>query len=114
MNAPILMARGLVQTYSGRRAGGFKRHLVHAVDGVDIDVHEGETLAIVGESGSGKTSVARLLLRLTRPTKGKIAYRGVDLDRADRRAYRRDVRPCSRIRPRRSIRACGSKPPCRM
>jgi oligopeptide/dipeptide ABC transporter ATP-binding protein len=105
MNAPILMARGLVQTYSGGRAGGFRRHLVHAVDGVDIDVHEGETLAIVGESGSGKTSVARLLLRLTRPTKGKIAYRGVDLDRADRRAYRRDVQavfqdPASSLNPR--------------
>ena len=41
---------------------------LRAVDGVDIDVNEGETLAIVGESGSGKTQLARLLLRLTRPS----------------------------------------------
>jgi oligopeptide/dipeptide ABC transporter ATP-binding protein len=105
MMPPILQARGLVQIYRGRRAGAFKRDIVHAVDGVDIDVHEGETLAIVGESGSGKTTVARLLLRLAHPTKGSIAYRGVDLDRADRRAYRREIQavfqdPSSSLNPR--------------
>lgn len=105
MSEPILQARGLVQTYHGRRTGAFKRHTVRAVDGVDVDVHEGETLAIVGESGSGKTTIARLLLHLTRPTKGSITYRGVDLDRADRRAYRRDIQavfqdPSSSLNPR--------------
>jgi oligopeptide/dipeptide ABC transporter ATP-binding protein len=105
MNAPILQARGLVQTYRGRRTAGFRHQWVRAVDGVDVDVHEGETLAIVGESGSGKTTIARLLLRLARPTQGSIAYRGVDLERADRRAYRRDIQavfqdPSSSLNPR--------------
>jgi ABC-type oligopeptide transport system ATPase subunit len=107
MSAPILAARGLVQTYRGR---GFRRRGVRAVDGVDIEVHEGETLGIVGESGSGKTSVARLLLRLARPTQGVIAYRGVDVERADRRAYRRDIQavfqdPASSLNPRMRVEA---------
>jgi oligopeptide/dipeptide ABC transporter ATP-binding protein len=108
MSAPILSARGLAQTYRKRFASGWRREGVRAVDGVDIDVHEGETLAIVGESGSGKTSVARLLLRLSRPTRGTIRYRGVELGRADRRAYRRDVQavfqdPASSLNPRMRI-----------
>ncbi len=50
--------------------------LVRAVDGVDLAVFSGETLALVGESGSGKTTLGRLILRLEKPTAGEISVRG--------------------------------------
>ena len=108
MTAPILSARGLVQTFANRKAGEWRRHLVHAVDGVDIEVREGETLAIVGESGSGKSSLARLLLSLSKPVRGTISYRGQALDgltKAEHRAYRAEVQavfqnPAASLNPR--------------
>ena len=54
------------------RAGG----VVHAVDGVTFTVARGETLALVGESGSGKSTIARLVLRLVKPTSGAIRFAG--------------------------------------
>jgi oligopeptide/dipeptide ABC transporter ATP-binding protein len=108
MNDAILSARGLVLTFANRFAGGWRRHLVRAVDEVDLDVFEGETLAIVGESGSGKSSLARLLLSLIPPMRGTVRYRGElvgGLKGLQRRAYRRDVQavfqdPASSLNPR--------------
>ena len=50
---------------------------VRAVDGVSLTLKVGETVAVVGESGCGKTTLARTILGLTQPTKGKIDIQGV-------------------------------------
>src|SRR3954468_12736391 len=61
------------------RARKEPQSLVHAVDGVSIEVEVGETLAVVGESGSGKTTLGRLVLGLIRPTAGQIFFEGDDV-----------------------------------
>ena len=54
------------------------RQFVHAVDGVSFLIERGKTLALVGESGCGKSTVARLLVGLYAPTRGRVSFDGVD------------------------------------
>jgi ATP-binding cassette subfamily B protein len=54
---------------------------VPALDGVDLDIPAGTTLALVGETGSGKTTLASLLPRLFDPTEGRVTIDGVDVRR---------------------------------
>ena len=73
-----------------------KRGVVRAVDGVDFDLHRGETLGIVGESGSGKSmtalSIMRLLPPLGRITSGRVELHGDDLvGKSERRCSRSGV-----------------------
>jgi peptide/nickel transport system ATP-binding protein len=78
---PLLRVRGLSKHYE-LTAGLLRRptgDVVRAVDGVEFELHKGETLGIVGESGSGKTTIARLLLRLEEPTAGSAILAGEDL-----------------------------------
>ena len=79
MTAPetLLDIRGL-RKYFPVRKGGLQRIVaqVKAVDGVDLSIRAGETLALVGESGCGKTTTGRTILRLVEPTAGEILFRG--------------------------------------
>ena len=58
---------------------GVPRQLVHAVDDVSFAVRRGETLALVGESGCGKSTVARLIVGLYAPSRGRIEFDGVEI-----------------------------------
>jgi oligopeptide transport system ATP-binding protein len=72
----------------------FERHIgdVHAVDDVSFDLPRGETLGLVGESGCGKSTTGRTILRLYRPTAGKIIFDGVDITRLSGEALRKTRR----------------------
>ncbi|MBC7803497.1 MAG: ATP-binding cassette domain-containing protein [Candidatus Parcubacteria bacterium] len=58
---------------------GAPRQLLHAVDGVTLEVRRGETLALVGESGCGKSTIARLIVGLYPPSRGRIEFDGVEI-----------------------------------
>ncbi|MDX6504041.1 MAG: hypothetical protein QOE29_1166 [Gaiellaceae bacterium] len=60
----------------------FNKRLIRAVDDVNFTLEAGKVTALVGESGSGKSTVARLLSRLYKPTKGVISFHGVDVSKA--------------------------------
>ncbi len=72
------------------RGGVFRRQVgkVYAVDDVSLAIKAGETVGLVGESGCGKTTVGRCILRLYRPTAGKVAFEGRDLSGLTRVALR--------------------------
>jgi ATP-binding cassette subfamily B protein len=62
-----------------------------AIDGLDLDVRPGETVAFVGRSGSGKSTVLNLALGFLRPASGRILLDGVDMNTLDLRSVRRSV-----------------------
>ena len=75
----LIEVKDLSVHFSVRRKEGGKRAVVRAVDGVSVDIYEGEILAAVGESGCGKTTLGKAVLNIIPPTAGRIIYRGTDL-----------------------------------
>lgn len=114
MSDPVLTVSGLVKRYPLRRRGG----VLTAVDGVDLEVRPGETVALIGESGSGKSSVARCIARLVEPTAGRVVLGGQDISALRRRDLWRaygDVQmvfqdPMSSLNPRSTARQTIEEP----
>ena len=79
----VVRARGLRKEY-GKEAG-----LVRAVDGVDLDVATGETLAVMGPSGCGKSTLLHLLGGLDRPSAGELHLAGQRIDRMSEKGLAR-------------------------
>lgn len=91
---------------------------VRAVDGVDLEIRTGETLALVGESGCGKSTLARALMGLEAPTSGTVQFDGAALEAFPSRARRarcRDLQmvfqdPDASLNPRMTIQSAISEP----
>lgn len=79
MTEPVIAVRDLHKTY-GSGSSAFE-----ALRGVDLDVADGESLAVVGKSGSGKSTLMHLIALLDRPTSGTIHLDGVETSRLSKR-----------------------------
>jgi oligopeptide/dipeptide ABC transporter ATP-binding protein len=91
----VVDAQALVQTVNLTRhfrvGHLFSHRRLHAVDDVNLSIAANEIVALVGESGSGKSTIARLLARIYKPTRGEILYHGRPLSnlrtRSEKLAY---------------------------
>ncbi len=100
------------------RKGIFNTGEVHALNGVDLVIRRGETVALVGESGSGKTTLGRLTLRLVKPTSGSVVFDGQDISKlaeSDLRDFRKRAQivfqdPFSSLNPYMSVRELIEEP----
>jgi peptide/nickel transport system ATP-binding protein len=89
VTGPLVSVRDLEVTFALRRGVfGGGRAVVRAVDGVSLDLAEGEALGLVGESGSGKTTLGRAVLRLNEPSGGTVSFEGTDITHLAERELR--------------------------
>jgi peptide/nickel transport system ATP-binding protein len=123
--APLLRVEGLARYFDvsppllNRIVERRGRVILKAVDGVDFTIGRGDTFSLVGESGCGKSTVARVIVGLYAPTRGRVVFDGTDLasltSRAERRPSRRRVQmifqdPFASLNPRWRVREIVAEP----
>jgi oligopeptide transport system ATP-binding protein len=116
---PLLSLVDLVKVYQTDDGlfGKIKRE-VRAVNGVSLEIAQGETLGLVGESGCGKTTLGRMILRLIEPTSGSITFDGKSVSTAsatELRGFRRDMQiifqdPFASLNPRMRVEEIVTEP----
>jgi oligopeptide/dipeptide ABC transporter ATP-binding protein len=97
---------------------GRTKGYVKAVDGVDLNIKEGETFGLVGESGSGKTTLGRCILRLIEPTSGEMIYRDQAITKLKGETFRKIRRkfgivfqdPYASLDPRQTVKSALIEP----
>ena len=113
-NKNLLEAKDVVKYYPIRGGVLLKEVAsVKAVDGVSLNIREGETLGLVGESGCGKTTFGRVILRLEEPTAGEIAFEGEDIlayDLNQMRLLRKQRENRARVQALKTEQNTGMKP----
>jgi len=119
MSDPLLVVENLVK-YFPIRFGFFRRQIgeVRAVEGASFDIKSGEIFGLVGESGSGKSTVGKTIVRIYKPTRGTIQFKGRNVTRLTKenlRFFRKEAQmvfqdPKSSLNPRRSIKSTLEDP----
>lgn len=105
---PLLEVKNIAVYFGKEKKLFAKNNLVKAVNGVTLNVFEGETLGLVGESGCGKTTLGRAILHLEKINKGSIYYQQKDvttLNKKELKKFRKEVQiifqdPFSSLNPR--------------
>ena len=109
---PILSVRGLKVHFPISAGRIFRQPIpLKAVDGVDFDLYEGETLGIVGESGCGKSTLGRGILQLLEMTEGTVVWLGDNIEGLSQqkmKTYRKQLQiifqdPLASLNPRMTI-----------
>jgi peptide/nickel transport system ATP-binding protein len=123
--SPLLRVSGLKRYFDvskpllNRLLEGKPRMILKAVSGIDFEIIKGQTFALVGESGCGKSTVANLVVRLYRPTSGKIEFDGIDVGSITSRTQMEQLRrrmamifqdPYASLNPRWRVTAIVSEP----
>jgi oligopeptide/dipeptide ABC transporter ATP-binding protein len=120
MPRPLLAVEDLRMYFAITSGILLSRHVgdVRAVDGLSLSIQKGETVGLVGESGCGKSTVGRAILRLYRPTAGRVIFEGQDITKAEGptlRAVRRRMQmifqdPYASLNPRMTAAGIVSEP----
>lgn len=114
----LLRADSLKKFFGVRKAFASDRGMLKAVDGVNFSIRRDGVFALVGESGCGKSTVARLVLRLIKPTEGSVLFKGQNiftLKGPEIKMFRKSVQiifqdPFASLNPRRTVYDTISEP----